>query len=171
MTETSFAKQSAPSVSLRQVTPADEEFLVAVYGETRAQELSQVMWDEGQKESFVRWQFEMQRREYDARFPNARYDIILLGDVPVGRIWVGIDEAQIRLLDIAVLSEFQNRGIGTELLRSLMHEATQENKPLRHTVFVLNTDAYRFYQRLGFETIEDLGAYKQMEWRPQLRRS
>ena len=166
MTDSSAAKQPQQSVSLRPVTAADEEFLVSVYAETRVEELAQVTWTDQQKDSFVRWQFEMQRRDYDARFPDARYEIILFGDVPAGRIWVGIDEAQIRLLDIAVLQKFQNKGIGTELLRRLMREAEEVNKPLRHTVFVLNTNAYRFYERLGFETIEDLGGYKLMEWRP-----
>jgi ribosomal protein S18 acetylase RimI-like enzyme len=154
-------------VSLRPVSAADEVFLLSVYYETRAQELAQVPWDDSQKNAFVRWQFELQRREYDARFPNARYDVILFEGVPAGRIWVGVDEKQLRLLDIAVLEKFQNRGIGTELLRRLMLEAEETKKPLRHTVFVLNTSAFRFYERLGFETIEDLGGYKHMEWRPK----
>jgi ribosomal protein S18 acetylase RimI-like enzyme len=166
MSSNSAARGSPVSVSLRPVTPADKEFLIAVYTSTRAQELAQVAWDDGQKESFVRWQFEMQQQEYDARYPNARYDVILVDDVPAGRIWVGIDDTQIRLLDIALLEEFQNRGVGTHLLRQLMAEASRANKPLRHMVFVLNDNAYRFYERLGFLTIEDLGGYKHMEWLP-----
>jgi GNAT superfamily N-acetyltransferase len=154
------------SVSLRPVTSADREFLVAVYGGTRAEELAQVDWDAGQKEGFVRWQFERQDEEYRQRYPDARYDVILVDGVPAGRIWVGVDAKQIRLLDIAITPEFQNRGVGTFLLRQLMAEATQSNKPLRHMVFVLNDNAYRFYERLGFVTIEDLGGYKHMEWIP-----
>ena len=158
--------ESPVSVSLRPVTPADREFLVAVYYGTRAKELAQVAWDEEQKDAFVRWQFERQQEEYEQRYPNARYDIILVDGVPAGRIWVGIDDKQIRLLDIAVMEQFQNRGVGTILLRRLMDEATREGKPLRHMVFVLNDNAHRFYERLGFTTIEDLGGYKHMEWAP-----
>ncbi len=51
-------------------------------------------------------------------------------------------------------------------MRQLMAEATQSNKVLRHMVFMLNEDAHRFYERLGFVVIEDLGAYKHMEWAP-----
>lgn len=159
-------KESPVSVSLRAVTPADREFLISVYAGTRARELAQVAWDEGQKDAFVRWQFERQDEEYKQRFPNARYEVILVDGVPAGRIWVGADEKQIRLLDIAVLEQFQNRGVGTYLLRQLMDEATRENKVLRHMVFVLNDNAHRFYERLGFSTIEDLGGYKHMEWVP-----
>lgn len=158
--------KSAITVSLRPVTADDTEFLVSVYGGTRAKELAQVQWEEGQKEAFIRWQFEMQQKEYQKRFPDARYDVILVDGVPAGRIWVGIDDKQIRLLDIAVMDQFQNRGVGTILLRRLMDEATRVNKPLRHMVFVLNDDAHRFYERLGFTVIEDLGGYKHMEWVP-----
>lgn len=162
----STTHDSPVSVSLRTVTPADREFLLAVYGGTRAQELAQVTWDEGQKEAFVRWQFELQEAEYKQRYPEARYDVILVDGVPAGRIWVGSDDKQIRLLDIAIIPEFQNRGVGTELLRRLMDEASQANKVLRHMVFVLNDNAHRFYERLGFVVIEDLGGYKHMEWVP-----
>ena len=166
--ETGQASLSLPrggNVVLRSVTVEDDEFLLAVYAGTRAEELAQVEWAEGQKEAFVRWQFEMQRREYDLRFPDARYEVILVDGQRAGRIWVGSDDEQIRLLDIALLTEFQNRGVGTLLLRRLMDEAAGANKVLRHMVFVLNNDAHRFYERLGFVVIEDLGAYKHMEWR------
>jgi GNAT superfamily N-acetyltransferase len=69
------------------------------------------------------------------------------------------------LLDIALLEEFQNRGVGTILLRRLIDEAIRTNKPLRHMVFVLNADAKRFYERLGFVVFEEVGAYQHMEWR------
>ena len=151
-------------LTLRPVTKEDEPFLVALYGSTRAEELAQVEWAEGQKEMFVRWQFDLQRREYDVRFPDAKYELIVIDSEPAGRIWTGEDPEQIRLLDIALLPEFQKRGVGTILLGELIKEATRAGKPLRHMVFVLNNDAHRFYERLGFVIIDDLGAYKHMEW-------
>jgi GNAT superfamily N-acetyltransferase len=152
---------------LRPVTPADDAFLLSVYDSTRADELSQAEWREGQKELFIKWQFDLQRREYDARFPDAEYNVIMIDDRPAGRIWIGRDSEQIRLLDIALLPEFQNHGAGTILLRRLIEEAARTKKPLRHMVFVLNNDAHRFYERLGFVAIEELGAYKHMEWKAE----
>ena len=153
------------TLALRPATADDEVFLLSVYGSTRDRELSQVEWQEGQRELFLKWQFEMQRREYDARFPDAEYNVVLIDNQPAGRIWIGRAEDEIRLLDIALLPEFQQRGAGTVLLRRLIDEAAVANKPLRHMVFVLNDDAHRFYERLGFVVIEDLGAYKHMEWK------
>jgi GNAT superfamily N-acetyltransferase len=152
-------------LTLRPVTAADDAFLLLVYYSTRADELSQAEWQEGQKELFVKWQFDLQRREYDARFPDADYFVILIDDLPAGRIWIGRDAEQIRLLDITLLPEFQNRGAGTILLHRLIEEAKETGKPLRHMVFVLNNDAHRFYERLGFLVIEEFGAYKHMEWK------
>jgi ribosomal protein S18 acetylase RimI-like enzyme len=154
-----------PGVSLRPVTDADQEFLIGVYAGTRAAELAQVEWDDSQKDAFIRWQYAMQKQEYHARYPDARYDVILVEGVPAGRIWVGTDDKQIRLLDIAITPEFQNRGVGTYLLRQLIDEALKTGKALRHMVFMLNENASRFYERLGFTTIEDVGGYLHMEWR------
>ena len=155
------------NLTLRPVTKEDDPFLLGVYASTRAEELDQAEWQDGQREAFVRWQFDLQKREYDARFPDARYELIMIDGEPAGRIWTGEDKEQIRLLDIALLPQFQRRGAGTVLLMRLMKEATEAGKMLRHMVFVLNNDAHRFYERLGFEVIEDLGAYKHMEYRPE----
>jgi len=107
----------------------------------------------------------LQRKEYDTRYPDARYQVVLVNDQPAGRVWIGEDDTQIRLLDIGLLEEFQDRGVGTVLLKQLIAEANAAKKKLRHMVFVLNNDAHRFYERLGFVVIEDLGGYKHMEWR------
>jgi GNAT superfamily N-acetyltransferase len=151
-------------LQLRPVTADDDDFLLSVYDSTRAAELAQAEWAEGQREAFLKWQFDRQRSEYDARFPDAEYYVILIDGAPAGRIWIGRDAEQIRLLDIALLAEFQNRAAGTQLLRWLIDEAAQSGKFLRHMVFMLNDDAHRFYERLGFAVIEDMGAYKHMEW-------
>jgi GNAT superfamily N-acetyltransferase len=153
-------------VTLRPLAASDDEFLLAVYSSTREEELDQANWETGQRESFLRWQFELQRREYDLRFPDARYEVIVVDDEDAGRIWVGEDDQQIRLLEIGLLPQFQNRGVGKLLLERLIDEAKSAGKPLRHMVFVLNNNAHRFYERLGFRMIEEFGAYKHMEWRP-----
>ena len=150
---------------MRAVTPDDDAFLLSVYDSTRTQELDQVQWEEGQREAFLKWQFETQRREYDARFPDAEYAVILIDGEPAGRIWIARTAEEIRLLDIAILSAFQNRGAGTILLQKLINEARVTGKRLRHMVFVLNNNAHRFYERLGFVEIDDVGGYKHMEFK------
>jgi GNAT superfamily N-acetyltransferase len=163
----SFQLPDGGTVELRLVSESDNEFLLSLYASTREDELAQVEWPEGQKEIFLRWQLDLQRREYETRFPDADYRVIVVDQQPAGRIWTGADDEQIRLLDIALLPDFQNRGVGTALLEKLKMHADTERKALRHMVFVLNNNAERFYERLGFKQIEDFGAYKHMEWRAE----
>ena len=153
-------------VSLRPVEPADEEFLLRVYAASRADEMALVPWDEEQKLAFMRSQFMAQSAQYGERFPDAEYSIILYRERPAGRLWIGRTPEQIRLLDIAILPEFQNQGIGAALLKRLVAESEQRGLPLRHMVFNLNAAALRFYHRFGFSQIDDVGAYIHMERRP-----
>lgn len=164
--EKEFALPQGGRLALRRVTTEDDDFLLTVYASTRADELAQAPWGDEQKRQFLKWQFDLQRREYDARFADADYSVILVDGRPAGRIWIARDDQEIRLLDIAILPEFQNRGAGTLLLHRLIDESKRAGKALRHMVFVLNQDAQRFYERLGFVVIEDVGAYKHMEWQP-----
>ena len=155
-------------VVLRPAAEADYEELVRVYASTRADEVAQVTWwDDDQKLAFCRSQYEAQKREYDARFPGAEYDVIELDGRTVGRVWVGRAEHEIRLLDIALLPEAQRRGLGAAIVGALIEEARASGKRLRHMVFVLNTDARRFYERLDFRVFEEVAGYLHMEWAPE----
>jgi GNAT superfamily N-acetyltransferase len=159
-------------VSLRPAAAADYEALVRVYASTRAAELAQVTWwDDEQKLAFCRAQYDAQKEEYDARFPGAEYDVIELEGRTVGRVWVGRAAEEIRLLDIALLPEMQRHGLGAAIIGALIGEARASGKRLRHMVFMLNTDARRFYERLGFHVFEDLGGYLHMEWTPEGEKS
>ena len=161
-------KMSLPkggTVELRPVTPADDQFLLSVYAASRAEELAQVPWSDEQKTAFVQWQFGLQKNEYEATYPNQEHSVILVDDQLAGQIWVSRGNDYLRMLDIALLDEFQNRGVGTVLVSRLIDEAIRTNTPLRHMVFVLNENAKRFYERLGFVVFEEVGAYHHMEWR------
>ena len=70
-----------------------------------------------------------------------------------------------RIIDIALLPEHRNGGIGSRLLRGLLDEAAEAGKPVRIHVEQLNP-AMSLYRRLGFTRIEERGVYWLMEWRP-----
>jgi len=129
----------------------------------REQELAIVPWDEAQKAAFVRMQFEAQHAQYQETYAAATFDIILIGDRPAGRLYVERAAEEFRIVDIALLPEFCNRGIGTTLLAGLQSEAAAAGKPLRIHVERFNP-ALRLYERLGFRQIADRGVYLFMEW-------
>jgi ribosomal protein S18 acetylase RimI-like enzyme len=164
-----FVLGDGREVALRPATPEDYEELVAVYASTRADELAQVTWwDDAQKLAFCRMQYHAQKAEYDARYPDAQYDLILLEGRTAGRLWIGRDDEEIHMLDITVLPWAQGRGVGSALVRTLIGEARASGKRLRHMVFVMNEGARRLYERLGFVVIEEvMGTHLHMEWRPK----
>ncbi|MFL6207703.1 MAG: GNAT family N-acetyltransferase [Pyrinomonadaceae bacterium] len=153
-------------ITLRPVGPADEEFLFQLYASTRADELAPLGWSPAQQAVFLRLQFDAQRRDYQARFPAAGHQLILVAARPAGRIWVARTEAEIRLVDLALLPAAQGGGVGTQLLRSLIDEATQTQRPLRLSVLKNNRRAMHLYERLGFAVVGDTDTYFQMEHQP-----
>ena len=96
-------------------------------------------------------------------YPNIEHSIILDGVRPIGRLMISRMEDEIRLVDIALLSEVRGNGIGAKLIADLLVIAQRENKPLRLHVEKFNR-ALQLYQRLGFRIIEDTGTQYFMEW-------
>ena len=147
---------------LRSVAPSDDAFLFRLYASTRKEELDAWGWDDEQRKAFLEMQFRAQHMSYRAQFPNADHQIILKDDQPIGRIMVTRTDDEFRLVDIALLWESRGSGIGTQLVRALVEEASRAGKPLRLTVLRTNPAA-RLYERLGFTVVGDNGLYFQME--------
>lgn len=164
-----FETVDGREVTLRPATEDDYEEMVGVYASTRAAELAQVTWwDDAQKLAFCRMQYHAQKAEYDARFPEARCDVILFEGRTAGRFWVVRKDEEIHMLDVTVLPWAQGQGVGTALIRGLIEEANASGKKLRHMVFVLNEGARRLYERLGFVVFGEVGGtHLNMEWRPE----
>lgn len=152
-------------VVLRQVTDADREFLVDLYGATRAEELAQVAWPPGQLDAFVRMQFAAQDAEYRRVNPRGRFDVVVADGRPVGRLIVDRRPGDIRVVDISLVPQARGTGIGTRLLGELVEEARATGCIVSIHVEVHNRAA-RLYERLGFEVAADLGVHRRMEWSP-----
>jgi ribosomal protein S18 acetylase RimI-like enzyme len=152
-------------VALRPATDRDREFLLRVYASTREDEMALVDWDVGQKGAFLRMQFDAQDRHYRQHYTTAQFQVILLDGEPVGRLYVDHWPDEIRVVDIAVLTEHRGQGIGTLLMRQILAEGERLGLPVRVHVEQFNP-ALRFYVRLGFRTIDTHGPYYLMERTP-----
>lgn len=161
-------RDSAPSsgtVRLRLATREDEPFLYAVYASTRAEELALVDWDDSQKSAFLQMQFTAQHRYYHEQFADAAFQVIECSGTAVGRLYVARGPSEIRIIDIALLPPYRNRGIGSWLIRQLQGEAASTGKRLSIHVERMNP-ALQLYTRLGFQLVADQGVYLLMEWAP-----
>jgi ribosomal protein S18 acetylase RimI-like enzyme len=156
-------------VALRPVRASDEPFLLRVYAGTRAEELAPVPWTPEQKAAFVAHQFAAQTAHYAQHYAGMSADVILVDDMPAGRLLVARWADEIRIVDISILAEFRGRGAGTVLLRRLLDEAAAVSKRLSVHVERENR-ALGLYERLGFRPVGEHGVvYLRMEWDPASR--
>jgi ribosomal protein S18 acetylase RimI-like enzyme len=153
------------SIALRPVTPADMPFLNLLYANTREQELAPVSWPEEQKRQFLADQFALQDQHYRRIYIDADFLLILLQDIPIGRIYVHRSANEIRVMDIALIAAQRGRGIGTSLLTELFEEAARTGSEVTLHVEP-NNPAQRLYQRMGFRLIENRGVYDFLGWKP-----
>jgi RimJ/RimL family protein N-acetyltransferase len=152
-------------ITLRPVTPADKSLLLELYASTRADEMALLPWSNEQKQAFVLTQFNAQQQHYQKTYPGANHNIILFDDRMVGRLYVARLETEIRIVDITLHPRDRNRGIGSNLLRSLLGDALGCGKLLRIYVESFNP-SLRLFERLGFSRSEEQGIHILMEWSP-----
>ena len=153
-------------IFLRRATPEDESFLFRLYCAVRAPEFELLPLAGEQKTRLVRMQFTAQREAYRASYPGSDYEIVQQGGHPIGRIWIERLPDAFWLVDIALLPEACNHGVGAWLLAQLQAEAKAAGKPLRSIVSRFNPGSYRFHQRLGFRLIEEDEVQYYLEWTP-----
>ena len=151
------------NVHLRPQQPEDEDFVYRLYASTRARELAQVPWNDAQKDAFFRMQFLAQSRWYETAYAGAEYKLILRGEQPVGRMIVLRAPRELRLVDIALLPEHRNCGIGTQLITGLLAESRQSGVPVELQVLKGNP-ALHLYERLGFARTGEDEMYYRMRW-------
>ena len=168
-TMTKSAEYALEGVALRPFEEADLEFLYRVYAASRAREMALLpQWSEADKEAFLRDQFRLQHAHYQEHYPHARFDVVSEHDVMIGRLYVALMEDEIRLMDIALMPERRNRGIGAALIQEVMAEASGSGRCVSLHVEPDNP-ARRLYVRLGFVDAEQVGVYMLMHWRGPAR--
>ena len=153
------------NITLRPVSADDYDFLVALYGSTRAEEMAMVPWTTEQQETFIRLQFAAQQDHYAEKYPTASHDIIVCDDRPVGRLYVARLDQEIRIIDITLLPAERNAGIGSHLLRQLLDEANGSGKITRIYVEEFNP-SLRLFERLGFSPSEQHGIHLLLQCNP-----
>ena len=104
-------------VTLRSVRAEDVTFMLGLYASTRADEMALTGWTVEQQDTFLQMQFNAQRQYYHEQFPAAEYHIIQRARVDIGRLIIYRAAGEMLLMDIALLPEYRNSGIGTQLIR------------------------------------------------------
>ena len=153
-------------ITLRPATPDDYAFMRRLYGAARAEEMKHFPMTDEMKEVFLDQQFAAQTEHYSKHYPTARVQISEREATPIGRFYIDAWESEIRVVDIALMPEYRNLGIGSALMREALDEGRRAGKPVTIHVEAFNP-ALQLYGRLGFKAIKMNGAYYLMEWKPE----
>ncbi|HYP14048.1 MAG TPA: GNAT family N-acetyltransferase [Bryobacteraceae bacterium] len=126
------------SVSLRQVHPNDEEFLFEVYASTTA--LDPLL---------TRIQYRALLASRQISFPDCERLVILAENEPAGYLNLLRAPSHFHIVDLVLLPEFRNHGVGTSVLNEVITQAERLSVPV-HLSVERSNPAKRLYERLGF---------------------
>jgi GNAT superfamily N-acetyltransferase len=160
--------QSATDIQLRPAVSEDEEFLLQLYLATQSKEITLWSMNAPEWEQLQRMQFRGRKQSYAAQYPDAQDLIICFNDgteeeIRVGRHLVTQQEDSILGIDLAILPQYQNQGIGGRVLQDVQQQCSEEGLCFRLQVLHANP-ARRLYDRLGFNLVSQDLLYAQMEW-------
>jgi ribosomal protein S18 acetylase RimI-like enzyme len=155
-------------ITLRPTTPEDEPFLFALYASTRSAEMEAWGWPVEQQQSFLQLQYRAQQQSYGLSYDGAETNLILSEGEPAGRIIVRRSDTEILGVDIALLPDYRNAGIGSQLIGQLQHEAAATGKTFVFQVQRNNLPAIRLYERLGFAVVGANELTFTMVWQPRV---
>jgi ribosomal protein S18 acetylase RimI-like enzyme len=113
---------------------------------------------EEQKNELLRSQFNAQQQQYRSQFPMADFELVLSNEDPIGSLFALRGPEEFVLIDISLLPDHRNCGIGGRLITSLIQQANDASKPLQAHV-LKNNPAWHLWQRLGFEEVDEDDMY------------
>ena len=133
----------APQFELRSATRADLDVLYPIY---------RACYEDYVRQTWGAWDETQQRTGYFEGFPLDRARVITVGRQIIGAIDVERRDESWWLNNIEIAPEWQNRGIGTALVREVLEHARLEGVPAELGCMKVNP-ARRLYERLGFRVI------------------
>ncbi|MCP4401544.1 MAG: GNAT family N-acetyltransferase [bacterium] len=98
---------------------------------------------------FGKWDTDRQQDFFEKKWDPNKFQAICTQEGDVGVISVWEEENCLRLSEVLVDPTFQNRGLGTEVLKTILEAATSKDLKVRLQVLHENK-AKHLYLRLGF---------------------
>lgn len=147
---------SPEAVTLRPALTSDELFLLELRKLTMTEHLERVGEPTDDETHY---------RRIRARYGDA--NIICQGAARIGLLKVRRDADEWVLVQFQVLPSYQGQGIGKRVVRALLEQARQAQRPVRLSVLKGNP-ARRLYERLGFQPTSETDHDSALIWRPEL---
>ena len=124
--------------------------------------LNRLAYEDLVKRQFGIWDDNLQKERFDSKLQCATFRIVELAGRPIAAVWSSEHADHVYLHELLVLPEFQNQGIGSQILRCELDRAESVKKPIRVHALLLNR-ALGFYKRHGFIETGRSDLYVDME--------
>ena len=145
------------SLTQRPATNADLDMMYSILRESLHAYVEQV---------YGPWDDIAQRARFDAVTQVEHHTMLELDGRPIGFTCITRPPGEIYLNRIMILPEFQNRGLGSQVLRKVIEQGDRDGLPIRLRVMKVNP-ARRLYERNGFVLTDESNTHYMMERLPQ----
>ena len=112
------------------------------------------------------WDEDFQRRFHARDWEERRPDIIRYDGQPIGTLYAREEEDGLHIRQFFILPEWQNKGIGSLLLRRILAKADREGLVAKGA-FLVGNRVESLYRRFGFRLTSQRDSYCFMERQPQ----
>lgn len=139
-------------LELRPANEADFDFLWDVHVQTMKDYISRT-WG---------WNEDAQKKRFRERFDPSLLQVIRMKGKDVGVLAVEPEAERVVLTNIAIMPDYQRKGIGSRAISRILEDASQMKLPVDLQVLKVNP-ARALYERLGFRLIEETDTHYVME--------
>jgi len=141
---------------LRPATLSDQAALFEIYVEAFRKHIEGIWgWDD-------QWQITNFQKEWD-EFVT---EVIYSEDELQGYLQTRLEADHLFLLNLALYPQYQNQGLGAEVMSIIKERAMTHRLPLRLNVFKTNQRVIAFYEGLGFKIHAKTETGCEMCWSP-----
>lgn len=154
----------ARAVTLRPRRSEDADFLRDVYVAYRWEEMAASGWPVDARVAFLHDQHRLQDQHYLTHYDGAAWGIIEVDGERAGRLYLCRAGRDLRIIDIALMPAYRNRGLGGGLLSAVQQQAAALGADKVSIHVEQSNPALRLYERLGFRKVEQRPPYHLLEW-------
>lgn len=138
-------------VELRNAINTERDYLYKVFRASMKEYITQARGE---------WSEQREETQFQQQLDISATRVIRVDDSDVGFITAPIRDSIVWIHTICIIPEHQNKGFGTEVIRSVIAQAREQKMPLYLRVLKVNP-ARQLYERLGFRvTLESTHHYQ-----------
>jgi len=110
-------------------------------------------------EAMFGWDVELQRNYANAAFDSGSIHIISLEGEDIGVVGIDIMPDHVWLKQLFILPRQQRKGVGSFVVNWAIEIGRKVGKDVRLQTLKVNSGAVQFYQKHGFELVEETAAH------------